>query len=54
MPEPALYAGKKFGRTDGTPVADRTAETLVRLPIFAEMNESMVQRVISAVLEWRP
>jgi len=47
-------AGKKFGRTDGTPVSDRTAETLVRLPLFAEMNESMVQQVISAVLEWRP
>lgn len=47
-------AGKKFGRTDGTPVADRTADTLVRLPLFAEMTESMVQRVISAVLEWRP
>jgi dTDP-4-amino-4,6-dideoxygalactose transaminase len=47
-------AGKKFGRTDGTPVSDRTAETLVRLPLFAEMTESMVQQVISAVLEWRP
>ena len=47
-------AGKKFGRTDETPVSDRTAETLVRLPLFAEMNESMVQQVISAVLEWRP
>ena len=47
-------AGKKFGRTDGTPVADRTADTLVRLPIFADMTESMVNQVISAVLEWRP
>lgn len=47
-------AGKKFGRTDGTPVSDRTADTLVRLPLFAEMTESMVQRIISAVLEWRP
>ena len=47
-------AGKRFGRTDETPVSDRTAETLVRLPLFAEMNESMVQQVISAVLEWRP
>jgi dTDP-4-amino-4,6-dideoxygalactose transaminase len=47
-------AGKKFGRTDKTPVADRTAETLVRLPIFADMTESMVNQVISAVLEWRP
>jgi dTDP-4-amino-4,6-dideoxygalactose transaminase len=47
-------AGKRFGRTDGTPIADRTADTLVRLPLFAGMNESDVQRVISAVLEWRP
>jgi dTDP-4-amino-4,6-dideoxygalactose transaminase len=47
-------AGKKFGRTDGTPVSNHTAETLVRLPLFGEMTEPMVQRVISAVLEWRP
>lgn len=47
-------AGKKFGRTDGTPIADRTADTLVRLPLFAGMNESDVQRVISVALEWRP
>ena len=47
-------AGKKFGRTDGTPVADRTADTLVRLPLFADMNESMTGQVIDAVLEWTP
>lgn len=47
-------AGKRFGRTDGTPVADRTADTLVRLPLFADMNESMTQQVIDAVLEWTP
>lgn len=47
-------AGQKFGRTDDTPVADRVADTLVRLPISVEMTESMVQQVVSAVLEWRP
>ena len=47
-------AGKKFGRTDGTPVADRTADTLVRLPLFADMTASMTQQVIEAVLEWTP
>jgi len=47
-------AGKRFGRTHGTPVSDRTAETLVRLPLFAEMTEQMVNQVTSAVLEWKP
>jgi dTDP-4-amino-4,6-dideoxygalactose transaminase len=47
-------AGKKFGRTDGTPVSDRVADTLVRLPISVGMTESMVQQVVSAVLEWTP
>jgi dTDP-4-amino-4,6-dideoxygalactose transaminase len=47
-------AGKRFGRTDGTPVANRTAETLVRLPLYAELNDSQIDRVISALIEWRP
>lgn len=45
-------AGKKFGRTDGTPVADETADTLVRLPLFASITDSEIDRVIEAVMEW--
>lgn len=47
-------AGKRFGRTDGTPVADRTAETLLRLPLYAELGDSQIDRVISALIEWTP
>jgi dTDP-4-amino-4,6-dideoxygalactose transaminase len=45
-------AGKRFGRTDGTPIADATAETLVRLPLFASITDSEIDRVIAAVKEW--
>ena len=45
-------AGKRFGRTNGTPVTDRTADTIVRLPLFADMNESDCARVVDAVLGW--
>lgn len=47
-------AGKKFGRTDGTPVANRTAETLLRLPLYAELNDSQIDRVTAALTEWTP
>ena len=47
-------AGKNFGRTDGTPVTDAVADTLVRLPLFADMTASMTERVIDTVLEWNP
>lgn len=45
-------AGKRFGRTDGTPISNRTAETLVRLPLFASITDIEIYRVISAVKEW--
>jgi dTDP-4-amino-4,6-dideoxygalactose transaminase len=47
-------AGKRFGRTDGTPVADRTAETLLRLPLYAELGDSQIDRVIASLIEWKP
>jgi dTDP-4-amino-4,6-dideoxygalactose transaminase len=46
-------AGKKFGRTDGTPECDRAADTLIRLPLFADMTEGMTDRVIETVLGWQ-
>lgn len=47
-------AGKKYGRSHGTPVADQTSETIVRLPLFADMTHSEIERVINAVVGWRP
>lgn len=47
-------AGQRFGRTDGTPVANRTADTLVRLPIYVDLTDSDIDRVVSGLLEWVP
>ena len=45
-------AGARFGRTDGTPISNSTADTLVRLPLFASITDSEIDRVIDAVREW--
>jgi len=45
-------AGKQFGRTDGTPVSDIVAQTLVRLPIFAEMTLAQLDKIIATVKAW--
>lgn len=45
-------AGKRFGRTDGTPISNSTAEKLVRLPLFASITDLDIDRVVSAVKEW--
>ena len=47
-------AGKKYGRSLGTPISDSTAETLVRLPLFADMTHSDAERVVDAVIGWKP
>jgi dTDP-4-amino-4,6-dideoxygalactose transaminase len=47
-------AGMRFGRTDATPVSNNTAETLVRLPLFASITDAEIDRIIAAVNEWRP
>lgn len=44
-------AGQRFGRTAGTmAVTDRVAESSLRLPLFADMQEGDVARVIEALL----
>jgi len=45
-------AGQRFGRSPeaGLPVTDRIAATLVRLPIFYEMTDDQLDRVVDAVL----
>ncbi len=47
-------AGKRFGHTDGTPVSDLVAQTLVRLPIFPDLQEAQLEKVVSSVKSWRP
>lgn len=45
--------GRRFGGRDGQcQIAEDAAETLVRLPIFADMREDELQRVVDAVLEF--
>lgn len=42
--------GKEFGAVDGQcPVAERAAQTLVRLPLFASLSEDDIDRVLAAV-----
>ena len=47
-------AGKRFGRTDGTPVSDLVAQTLVRLPLFADITSGQLSRVVETVASWKP
>ena len=51
----ASTVGETFGGRPGQcPVTERAADTLVRLPLFADMNQVEVDRVIAAVLDFRP
>jgi dTDP-4-amino-4,6-dideoxygalactose transaminase len=45
--------GQKFSQTP-CPVSTKVAETLIRLPMFEELTDSEVQRVISAVEQFVP
>jgi dTDP-4-amino-4,6-dideoxygalactose transaminase len=47
-------AGQRFGRTDGTPVSDLVAKTLVRLPVFADMTANQLDKVVGVVKSWYP
>jgi dTDP-4-amino-4,6-dideoxygalactose transaminase len=47
-------AGRRFGRTDGTPVSDLVAKTLVRLPVFADMTANQLDKVVGVVKSWYP
>jgi dTDP-4-amino-4,6-dideoxygalactose transaminase len=53
----ALHAspmGRRFGgRTGDCPVAERTTDTIVRLPLHAGLSEDARDRVIDAVLDFR-
>jgi dTDP-4-amino-4,6-dideoxygalactose transaminase len=45
-------AGRRLGRAEGRlPVTDRAFESLVRLPIWVDMTDEMVDRVVAASLE---
>ncbi|MER6826446.1 dTDP-4-amino-4,6-dideoxygalactose transaminase [Streptosporangium sp. NPDC000563] len=51
QPLHAAPAGVRFGRVapGGCPVAERVADRLVRLPLYADLDETGVARVIDAV-----
>jgi dTDP-4-amino-4,6-dideoxygalactose transaminase len=52
VPLHSAPAGRRFGRVAGsTAVTDRVAGTLLRLPLYAEMTEANVDRVVGAVTE---
>lgn len=52
VPLHSAPAGRRFGRTaTAMTVTDRVANTLVRLPIHAELCEADIERVIATVLE---
>jgi dTDP-4-amino-4,6-dideoxygalactose transaminase len=46
--------GRRLGGVEGDcPVAERTADTLIRLPFFNRLEESDLERVVKAVREFR-
>lgn len=46
--------GKKFGGEIGDcPVTEKVAETLVRLPLFADMTDRQIDQVVEAVVSWK-
>jgi dTDP-4-amino-4,6-dideoxygalactose transaminase len=47
-------AGRRYGRTNGTPVSDDVAECLVRLPLHHALTEADLDRVVERVLAWGP
>lgn len=47
-------AGRRYGRTDGTPVSDSVAGRLVRLPLHHALSETDLDRVIDRAITWRP
>jgi len=47
IPLHTSLAGKKYGRTSG--VTENISESLVRLPIYYEMNEAQVERVVDLI-----
>ncbi|MFC4590297.1 dTDP-4-amino-4,6-dideoxygalactose transaminase [Sphaerisporangium corydalis] len=51
QPLHAAPAGRRYGRTapDGCPVTENIADRLVRLPLFADLDEGAVARVVEAV-----
>lgn len=46
--------GLEHGRHRGCPVTERVADTLLRLPVSASLTSGQVDRVLSAVLDFRP
>ena len=50
VPLHSAPAGKKFGRVGGPmPVTDRAGASLIRLPLFADLTDDQVERVIESL-----
>jgi len=50
VPLHSALAGRRFGRTAGPmEVTDRVGDTLLRLPLFFEMTDAQLERVVGAV-----
>lgn len=46
--------GLEHGRHQGCPVTERVSDTILRLPVSASLTSGQVDRVLSAVLDFRP
>ena len=50
VPLHSAVAGRRYGRASGElPVTDRVGDTLLRLPLFNDMTEAQLERVVSSV-----
>jgi len=47
-------AGARYGRTLGTPVSDRVAQSLIRLPLHHALSDDDLSFVIDRATAWRP
>lgn len=55
VPLHSSAAGHRYGRTlHALEATDRFSSTIVRLPLWAGMDDDLVSQVIDAVLGWRP
>ncbi|QTD96698.1 dTDP-4-amino-4,6-dideoxygalactose transaminase [Streptomyces cyanogenus] len=55
MPLHSAPAGRRYGRTapGGCPVTERVADQLLRLPVYTDLTDSDVERVLEAVTSFR-
>ena len=53
VPLHSAVAGRKYGRTPGPmPVTDRVGDTLLRLPLFHELTDAQLERVVAGIHDY--